>query len=91
MEKKSLIACTVAVLLAGSAAAKITELENWRKETDSVVREATVLCIDGQKFVFVFGSGTGTAASLTQVFEEREGQLVPACCSPPKFLPAEKN
>ena len=91
MEKKSLIACAIAVLLASPAAAKITELENWHTKVDSVIREATVLCIDGQKFVFAFGNGTGTSVALTQVFEERDGQVVPADCSPPKFVPPEKK
>jgi hypothetical protein len=91
MVKKSLIACVAAVLLAGTATARITEIESWRKETDGVVRETTVLCIDGQKYVFVFGNGTGTAASLIQVFEEQDGRIVPAPCPPVKFVPPEKN
>ncbi len=69
------------LLPTGSATAEIRILDSWHENVDDVLREATVLCIEGQKFVYVFGSGTGTAVTLTQIFEERDGQIVPARCN----------
>ncbi|CAB5125721.1 hypothetical protein D3OALGA1CA_2954 [Olavius algarvensis associated proteobacterium Delta 3] len=49
----------------------------------------TTLCIDGLKFVYAYkwaaqsgtrGVGAGGGVSLVQVYEEKNGQVVPARC-----------
>jgi hypothetical protein len=59
---------------------------------DELKAGVQTICIDGHKFVYAFGwaargttrgVGAGGGVSIIQVYEERNGKVVPARCNQP--------
>jgi len=75
------------LLMAGSALAKIREQERNSDISRVVKGHSTdrVLCIDGMKvfqtIAFGAGNGYGAAVSNIQLYEEKNGKVVPATCT----------
>ena len=68
---------------------RVKESLDLDKSGDEVRAGVQTLCIDGYKFVFAYkwaakgtsrGVGAGGGTSLVQVYEERDGKVLPAKC-----------
>lgn len=68
---------------------RVTDRLEIGESEENVSAGVHTLCIDGQKFVFVFGwakkgtvrgAGAGGGVSIVQVYEEKDGVVVPAKC-----------
>ena len=73
------------------AMAEITKMDelDLGQDKENVRAGVQSVCIDGQKFVLTYGwaamgtvkgVGAGGGVSVIQVYEEREGKVVPAKC-----------
>ena len=85
--KGLLLAFVLVVLTATVASAKIREQERNSDISRVVKGHSTdrVLCIDGMKvfqmIAFGAGNGYGAAISNIQLYEEKNGKVVPATCT----------
>ena len=85
--KGLLLAIVLVVLTATVASAKIREQERNSDISRVVKGHSTdrVLCIDGMKvfqtIAFGAGNGYGAAISNIQLYEEKNGKVVPATCT----------
>lgn len=82
MPKKPLILTIISSFIFGFASfsfaeSKITELAEERRSGEGVI----VLCVDGLKVLLTTGYGNGTGSSAIQLYEERNGKVVPVRCS----------
>lgn len=81
------LSATLMPLTATTAAAKIREQERNSDISRVVKGHSTdrVLCIDGMKvfqtIAFGAGNGYGAAVSNIQLYEEKNGKVVPATCT----------
>lgn len=90
---KSVVRCIVLTGLfvltcaLSASAAEVTELKRDKgPNPDSEGgRVDHVLCVDGlkvfQTVAYGYGTGSGAAVSTIQMYEEKDGKLVPARCS----------
>ncbi len=84
-----LVAMVVLCSAVSVLAAEITPLtSNWEvgKDDEPMRRMVDkVLCVDGlkvfQTVVFGYGDGSGAAVSNMQLYEEKDGKVVPVNCS----------
>ena len=70
-------------------ASEIVELSrNGQVDRDDRGRFDRVLCVDGlkvfQTLSYGYGNGSGAAVSNIQLYEEKDGKVVPVRCSPEK-------
>jgi hypothetical protein len=70
-------------------ASEIIELSrNGEVDRDDRGRFDRVLCVDGlkvfQSLSYGYGNGSGAAVSNMQLYEEKDGKVVPVHCSPEK-------
>ncbi len=78
---------TVMLLTATTASAKIREQDRNSDISRHVKGHSTdrVLCVDGMKIfqtvAFGAGNGYGAAISNIQLYEEKNGKVVPATCT----------
>lgn len=76
----------MSLFLVGNANADTRTIEIIDKDDFNVVVKkrgggASLICIDGYKFVYTILIGTfGNTATMTQFFEERDGKSLPAKC-----------
>ena len=82
MPKKSIVLIGIFSLIFGFASfsfaeSKITELGRDLKG------EIKVLCVDGLKVLqsFGYGTGPGPGVSIIQLYEEKNGNVVPVRCN----------
>lgn len=81
------LSATLMMLTATTAVAKIREQERNSDISRVVKGHSTdrVLCIDGMKvfqtIAFGAGNGYGAAVSNIQLYEEKNGKVVPATCT----------
>jgi len=89
--KTLLILFVVLLTTAVFATAEITRMDklDLGKAEENVKAGVQTLCIDGQKFVLTYGwaamsaikgVGAGGGVSVIQMYEERDGKVVPAKC-----------
>ena len=82
-----LVLAIVMVLAVTTASAKIREQERNSDISRFVKGHSTdrVLCIDGMKIfqtiAFGAGNGYGAAVSNIQLYEEKNGKVIPATCT----------
>ena len=79
----------LATVTLATAEIRVKESLDLDKSGDEVRAGVQILCIDGHKFVFAYkwaakgtsrGVGAGGGTSLVQMYEERDGKVVPAKC-----------
>ena len=82
-----IILLTTAALATAEIA--VTEEVDFGKKDEKVKAGVQILCIDGQKFVHAYGWASmstvqgvaaGGGVNVIQVYEERDGKVVPAKC-----------
>ena len=84
---RKLLTLIVILLVAATASAKIREQEHNSDISRVVKGHSTdrILCIDGlkvfQTISFGAGNGYGAAVSNIQLYEEKNGKVVPATCT----------
>ena len=82
-----LLTVIVFLLAVSTASAKIREQEHNSDISRQVKGHSTdrVLCIDGMKvfqtIAFGAGNGYGAAVSNIQLYEEKNGKVIPATCT----------
>jgi hypothetical protein len=88
-----LLILIVLLLAAATVSAKIREQEHNSDISRLVKGHSTdrVLCIDGMKvfqtIAFGAGNGYGAAVSNIQLYEEKNGKVVPATCTDKRKRP----
>ena len=89
--KTLLILFVVLLTTASFAMAEITKMDklDLGKAEENVKAGVQTLCIDGQKFVLTYGwaamgnargVGAGGGVNMIQVYEEKNGKVIPAKC-----------
>ena len=88
--KRMAIIVIIIVLTVGLANATIREMERKNFSTAENARAGvSSVCVDGYKFVYAYGwatagsargVGAGGSISIIQVYEEKDGKVVPAQC-----------
>lgn len=90
-----LLILIVLLLAAATVSAKIREQEHNSDISRLVKGHSTdrVLCIDGMKvfqtIAFGAGNGYGAAVSNIQLYEEKNGKVVPATCTDKRKRPTK--
>lgn len=83
MNKFQAVVCAALLFLTAlDATARTRVLSSTEvKKQPAYTETVRVVCVDGYKFVYVVADVyEGGAVGITQVFEEKDGQTVPARC-----------
>ena len=82
----AILLTTASLAVAGISVMDKLDLAEGKEDVKAGVQ---TVCVDGQKFVLTYGwaamgtakgTGAGGGVSVIQVYEEREGKVVPAKC-----------
>ena len=84
-----LLAVLLATATIATATIRVMDTQDLSGSAEHVRAGVRTLCIDGHKFVYAYGwgaertqrgVGAGGGVSILQVYEDRNGRVVPATC-----------